>query len=260
MRAGVSSACLYPMETKKSLLTLAELGVKNAEIFVNTFSETKTEYVKELREIARANGMSISSIHPYTCAMEGMYFFSSYESRFLDGIELYKSYFNMASELGAEIFVLHGAPRMARFEDEFYFEHFDRLRREAKSFGVTLAQENVERCKGGSLEFLLRMKEEIPELKIVLDVKQAVRAGKNPFDFLNALGDSVCHIHLSDNSSSCECLPLGRGSFDLRGFLARANEVSNAKSVIIELYRDNFKRIFELGENYSYLNSILKEI
>ena len=35
----MSSSCFYPEETEKSLIKCGELGFKNVEIFVNTYSE-----------------------------------------------------------------------------------------------------------------------------------------------------------------------------------------------------------------------------
>lgn len=41
MSIGVSSACMYPQETEKAFLFLAENGVKKTEIFFNGLSELK---------------------------------------------------------------------------------------------------------------------------------------------------------------------------------------------------------------------------
>ena len=43
-------------------------------------------------------------------------------------------------------------------EDEAYFERFARLQYVAESCGVCVVQENVSRCTGGSLDFLVKMK------------------------------------------------------------------------------------------------------
>lgn len=260
MIPGVSSACLYPMETLKAVKILAKLGIKNTEIFVNTISETNDDYIKEIKSVASGSGIKICSIHPYTSAMEGMYFFSNYETRFNDGVEIYKRYFHMAASLGAKLFVLHGAPKVIKMENKLYFDRFEKLRLEAEKFGVILAQENVERSKSGSLDFLLEMEKSLPEARFVFDVKQAVRAKSSPFDFVNSLGKSIIHIHLSDNDENRECVPLGEGNFNIKDFLLLAKEKTMAENVVIELYRDNFLEEKVLSENYELLKNILKTI
>ena len=50
MDIGVSTACLYPLETEKALYELAERGVKNVEIFVNSIDELEGQVLVELRK------------------------------------------------------------------------------------------------------------------------------------------------------------------------------------------------------------------
>ena len=52
---GVSTACLYPLETEKAFEYLAKNGIKNTEIFFNTDSELTPSFVSELKQIGRAS-------------------------------------------------------------------------------------------------------------------------------------------------------------------------------------------------------------
>ncbi|MEG1993953.1 MAG: sugar phosphate isomerase/epimerase [Oscillospiraceae bacterium] len=257
MKAGVSTACLYPMETENALELLGSLGIKNVEIFVNTISETSKEFSRQIIDILNKYSMTVSSIHPYTCGMEGMYFFSDYQRRLDDGIEIYKRYFEFAREVGAKLTVLHGAPRMMKFEDERYFERFYRLDTVAREFGVILAQENVERSKSGNIDFIKRMKKALPDVNFVLDTKQSIRAGYSPYEMLEAMKNNICHIHLSDSTKCCECMPLGMGNFDVKNFLKTVKLTCYSCDVIVELYRDNFSEPTILKENYDSLRDII---
>ena len=58
MDIGVSTACLYPLETEKALYELAERGVKNVEIFVNSIDELEGQVLVELRRIIGEYGMN----------------------------------------------------------------------------------------------------------------------------------------------------------------------------------------------------------
>ena len=59
MDIGVSTACLYPLETEKALYELAERGVKNVEIFVNSIDELEGQVLVELRRIIGEYGMNV---------------------------------------------------------------------------------------------------------------------------------------------------------------------------------------------------------
>ena len=39
MKVGVSTACLYPMLTERSIATLIDMGVREFEVFFNTSSD-----------------------------------------------------------------------------------------------------------------------------------------------------------------------------------------------------------------------------
>ena len=49
MHCGISTACLYPMELERALPTLISMDFHLFEIFINTVSEMKPEYIKELK-------------------------------------------------------------------------------------------------------------------------------------------------------------------------------------------------------------------
>ena len=50
MKAGVSTACLYPRLLEDSLYDLALNGVPHVEIFVNTHSELNKVFAQSLAE------------------------------------------------------------------------------------------------------------------------------------------------------------------------------------------------------------------
>lgn len=45
LRAGVSTACLYPRVVEEALYDLALSGVSNVEIFINSHSELRRSFV-----------------------------------------------------------------------------------------------------------------------------------------------------------------------------------------------------------------------
>ena len=131
----------------------------------------------------------------------------------------------------------------------------------AKEYGITVAQENVERCQSGKLHFLREMSRILgDDAHFVLDVKQAVRAGENPVNMLHMLGSKVCHVHISDHGEKGDCLLLGAGSFRIRSFLEVLYTYSPEASVLLELYRQSYRGISDLVGSYRMLSYMISSI
>ena len=79
MKAGVSTACLYPRLLEESVYDLAVNGINHIEIFVNTDSELKKTYISNIADTLKRFEVSCRSLHPYTCAYGTYDVFSAYE-------------------------------------------------------------------------------------------------------------------------------------------------------------------------------------
>ena len=77
LRAGVSTACLYPRPVEEALYDLALAGVSCVEIFINSHSELRRGFVDALAKLLQRFEMTCCSLHPYTCEMEPMMLFSN---------------------------------------------------------------------------------------------------------------------------------------------------------------------------------------
>lgn len=260
LRAGVSTACLYPRVVEEALYDLALAGVGHVEIFINTHSELRTGFIDTLSKLMRRFEITCHSLHPYTGEIEPMMLFSNYPRRLEDYLEYCRLYFTAMQRLGATIFVLHGNKVPASSMNKaLYFERFLRLVELGKSYGITVAQENVARCTSASLSFLKQMRDALgSDAKFVLDIKQAVRAGESPMTMLRTLGSSIVHVHISDHGEYGDCLPIGKGRFQVDAFLQELARVSPDCSVILELYRSGFSDLPELVSNYTLLQSRIR--
>ncbi len=257
MRFGISTSCFYPLPTEEAVRWLAEREVPYIEIFFNSLLETEAPLLSEMKRCLDASGTKVQSVHPYTSALEPLYFFSEYERRVDEAFDLYSRYFEAAAELGAEVFVLHGDRPGGFLSEEQTFERFARLAERGESFGIIVTQENVVRNRGRDLGYLVRMKEYLGSLAaFTLDLKQAIRSGYDPMEILNTLGRSVRHIHISDSDGESDCLPVGRGNADIAGFLGKLKELDYDGGVILELYRENYKEYEELTESLSVLRGL----
>lgn len=257
MFAGVSTACLYPSLLEESLYNLLTNGVTSVEIFINTHCELKKSFAHGAASMLRHFDADCISLHPFTCEMEQLLFFSDYQRRLNDALDYYKRYFQFMNIIGAQYFVFHSAKSSK--SREFFCERYSTLYRLGKEFGVTVAVENVSRCQSGSSAFIRDIASMLGnEFAFVLDTKQAIRSGEDPFRFLSAAGSAVKHIHISDSSELGDCLPIGKGRFDFDRFFTQLWRLSPDCAVILELYRNNFKGISDLISGYNILNKMIE--
>ena len=238
MKIGVSTGCLYPELTEKSLALLTEGGFDLFEIFFNTYSELQDGFLNNLSDLCRVNNSEIVSLHPFTSVFESYLLFSGYERRFLDGVEVYDMYFQSAKKLGAKYVVLHGIQSCySSISTEEYCRRFSVLSHRAELSGVTLLQENVYRHWSGDKDFIKKMKELLGSgVHFVLDTKQARRCGCDPCEKAEALGSSLEHIHISDCSGAEHCLLPGSGSFDFSRFFSTLADTGYSGDAVIEVY------------------------
>lgn len=261
MEIGVSTASLYPLHIEDAFAKLAELGVSTAEIFANATIEAREPYLSQVCDIRDKNDMVITSFHPFSSPMESVFLFSSYDRRIEEMMTLYEEFFGSMKMLGAKIFVLHGAILSNKCTVGHYLEQFRRLSDIGRRFGVTVAQENVSYCMSGDLEFLKIMKRELGDYAcFVLDLKQARRSGRDPFDFIDALGTSIVHCHLSDASPDKDCLPIGKGDFDFTLFAKKLLSIGYDGAFIVELYRENYGEFKELRKSVDILAEIVDKL
>lgn len=259
MNIGVSTACFYPMETEKALSALAENGVKTVEIFFNADCELQGSVYNEIKSIVRDNAITVLSVHPYTSAVETMTLFGDYPRRITEIMDVYNRYFEIMNDLGAKVFVLHGALKSAHFlklpdGEKLYLERYSMLYELGKKHGITVAQENVSYCKSGDPDFLSIMKKQLgSECAFVLDVKQALRSGLDMFEIMDIMGDRLTHCHLSDNIPDHDCVPVGKGRLDFGRFAGELKKRNYDGGIILELYSSGFTDMSQLKESVDFM-------
>ena len=256
MKIGASTACLYPMETEKAFETIASLGIKNAEIFFNAASELGGEVLTAIERISAENDVKVASVHPFQSAFEPLCLFTGYKRREEEFLSEYERYFDVMNRLGAEVFVFHGAWKNHGISYDFYMEQFEKLQNLGMKHGITVAQENIAYCVSSEIELIRRMRTEL-DAKFVLDVKQAVRAGQDPFEIADLYGKGLVHCHISDHNAQSNCLPVGKGDFDVSAFLGMLKAKNYDGAVLLELYRQDFKEPEELRQSVELMKSLL---
>ena len=241
MNVGASTSNLYPMLTEDALACLLKMEFRNIEVFINTESEAEPAFSRSLRRQAETAGANIRSLHPYISGTEPYLLFSAYERRFHDGLKIYEKIFQSANEMGASLVVMHGdkvngvlpvAESIGRYEILFDL---------GQQYGVTLAQENVFRFRSSDNAYLRSMRDQLGDkAHFVLDFKQCVRCGHTVEEVMDAMGDAIVHVHVSDQDEKHDCLLPGPGRLDYAALFRRLKTYGFSGTLMLELYRCNF--------------------
>ena len=144
---------------------------------------------------------------------------------------------------GAPFFVLHGSKPQSSTDEDEYIERFGIFAESARDNGVTLTQENVVHYRSESPDFLLKMAAGLGSLfKMTFDIKQSVRAGIPPPQFIEKLYPHIAHVHISDHSPEKDCILPLTGVFDFAGFFKTLKNSGYKGDYIIELYNHGFEK------------------
>lgn len=258
---GVSSACFYPVETETALKLTGEYGYRNVELFLNSHSELYDDFVEKLISVKEKYNLNIVSVHPFASFAESFNLFSNYERRYTDILPLYDRFFEVTAKLGASFFVFHGAKIPGTISDEEYCRRFRHLIEMGKKYGIQVCHENVVHHRCESPDYLKMMRDNIGEdFKMVLDIKQAHRAGFSPYDFIEKLSDAIVHIHISDRNSEKDCITPLKGEFDFPAFFKTMEKTGYEGKYIIELYEWSYETKEEIFEAYKKLQKLAETI
>ncbi len=255
MEFGISTACFYPLEIEKALEQVVQNNIPVAELFINAPSELNSQFTKMYQRILQNGNTKVVSIHPFTSGSEPMLLFSNYERRAIDAVEGYKSYFELCANLSAKYVVLHGGLSQGDLDYTFYAERYAMLDDCAKTFGVRVAHENVCRNVGCKPEFFSEIQKYLPQIQFVLDIKQAKRCGYCVYDFMQAMGRQICHLHISDNDEQNDCLPVGYGNFDFAVFFKKLKDQEVDCSAVVELYSTGYEKTVDLWRSVQNLTN-----
>ena len=289
-KIGISTACFYPMLLEDAFDSVCALDLKACEIFINTASEAKISFLKDIKSKADDNGVKIASVHPFFSGYEEFLFFSAYKRRTLDSIDLYRQFFEAAQYLQSDYVIFHGiAKSRIDFQPEQYAETFMLINDEAKKYGAELLQENVaslnlrnysDRLEDKSENFIKSLRKIEPNIKYTLDFKHTLLGGCDILDIIDIMDKNIAHIHLNDmympeisinnrdnhnNQPETETVTATRGlcrlpffgNLNYREIFKKLFVINYIGSFIIEVYRNNYENQNEIGESVKKFKTFL---
>ena len=261
VRIGLSTAAFYgKWEVEEAAAHLRGYGADCAEVFFQTRSEYTRDFARLTKEKLR--GLPCTSVHPFGTAFENEFFGRSARQR-ADALDTLRHVLDAAAELGARLYVYHGRYSPARVELPFdaqrNAEVVARMQEEATQREIRIAWENVCWCQMTTPERVREIRKLLPDIRFTLDIKQAMRAGCAPVDFVQAMGRQLANVHVCDwDEAGWLCLP-GEGAFDFAGFISALRRAEYTGAVIVEPYLALVKSDEALAQSIQYLKSIAAE-
>ena len=266
MEIGISTASYFSkMQIEDAVVDIGAHGVSLCEVFLNSFSEYETPFVELLVERMQQSSLRVFSIHPMSMQFEPQ-LFSVHPRQRDDAWRIYEQVLQDGRRLGASYYVMHGPARLFGGVKNIGLTRiapiFEELAALAAQYDIQLTLENVSWCIFNEPDFGLRLLDAMQSdaLRFTLDVKQAVRSGFDPVDYVHAVGSRIVNVHL------CDATPLegGAARYEMPGFghydfVEMFNELAKCGytgPAFIEVYSDMYREIPQLYDSLSRMQAM----
>ena len=260
MKDGVSTATLYERATNEDALVLLDgIDARIVEIFLESFCEYTPDYANLLK--SRLGRLEVHSVHTLNTHFEPQ-LFSPNERAYNDAYGIYHNVLKCAEILNAKNYTMHGRIRMkrgAKFNNYAQTgDYFKKLTALAKEYGVNLCLENVEWAMYSASGYFSEVKDYAPDLCACLDVKQARIAGCDYHGYLKEMGNRLKTVHVSDYDADGRVLLPGKGLFDFERFIGELYKEEFDGPLLIEVYKESYSSLDEVGESLNYIRNLIK--
>ena len=119
--------------------------------------------------------------------------------------------------------------------------------------------ENVSWCACRDTEDISDLLEIFSDQRFVLDVKQAMHAGLNPFDVLEAMGTHLAHAHVLDWKEDGTLALPGFGELDFPRLMREMRRIGYDGALILEPYNYMTEDENRVRESLDYLRGVMRE-
>lgn len=262
MYTGVSTASLFTRKNNEEALPLLQsLGIKVVEVFLTSFSEYGYPFADLLK---KAKGdLIVNSVHDLNTEFEPQ-LFSNHPRVKADAYMWLEKVLDSANALGAPYYTFHGTSRVKRASrsgaNDYFpsmISGFEELLDFCEKRKVQLCLENVEWSTYNRIGVFSKISAALPQLRGVLDIKQARISGFPYEEYLTEMGKRLAYVHISDvRSDGKMCLP-GKGAFDFDELIRRLKDVGFDGALLIEAYNRDYGEVSELKTACDYMNELL---
>lgn len=261
MQLGVSTAAFYGrMETEEAAEYLSGLPLDCAEAFLQTQSEYASGFTRIMLE--RLGSLRVTSVHPMGIHFETQMTSASPRQR-ADAFDMFRRVLDAGHALGARTYVYHGicSARLSPvpWNLQRNLDALGPMCEEAAQRGMVIGWENVFWCQLATPERVLEAAAAFEPVRFTLDIKQAMHAGCDAFDFVRAMGGRISNVHVCDwHDAKHLCLP-GEGCFDFPALMRALREVGYAGPIIIEPYLSLISSEDALLQSIAYLRAAMRD-
>ena len=265
MKIGISTASLFlRKENHEALPFFNDLGVETAEVFLSSFREYSKAYGEKLSKLK--GQVQINSVHDLNSQFEPQ-LFNRHAGVKEDAYMILQNVLDAAKELSAPYYTFHAitrAKRAARSGENDNFPSLIKNFKEISDFcqksGVTLCLENVEWATYNRPGVFSKIAEGVPQMKGVLDIKQA-RISEYPYHlYLEEMGEKLAYAHISDIDENGKMRLPGMGVFNFEEMIKRLQDVGFDGALIIEVYENDYEKEEELKTSCEYVQELLYKL
>jgi sugar phosphate isomerase/epimerase len=265
MEIGLSTASYFnKLQIEDAVLDIGAHDVRLCELFLNTFSEYEPSFAALLAQRLHEANVSVFSVHPMSMQFEPQ-LFSIHPRQRADALKIFESVLASGKRLGARCYVMHGPARLFGGVKNIELVRIAPILMEltalAACYGVQLTLENVSWCIFNEPAFGIRLRDITGgAIKHTLDVKQALRSGYDPMDYIGAVGEQIVNVHLCDAakepSGGVRYVMPGTGSCDFTGMFNLLAEKGYAGPAFVEVYSDMYSQIPELYQSLDLVRTL----
>ncbi|MGN0777776.1 MAG: sugar phosphate isomerase/epimerase family protein [Aristaeellaceae bacterium] len=260
MKIGMSGAAFYGrMETEDTAAFMGRFPVDCCEMFLQTGSEYSAAFGQLVRDMLA--GLPCVSVHAKGNQFEWDLFGRS-RRQVEDAFAMFTGVCDAGQAIGARYYVFHGPGAVhAPITPEKLHNLpgvFARMQEIAASRGLEVLWENVSWCalrRPEDVKSLLRI---LPEVRFVLDVKQARRSQVDPFALLTAMGERVAHVHALDWAEDGTWRLPGEGVLDWPRLAAQLTAQGFDGAAVLEPYAPLAGDEQALRRSLSFMRQVLQ--
>lgn len=268
MIAGMSTSSFFGRDLLENNIDhMAKMGVKTAEVYLNTFSEFEAPYVKELKKRIDDNGMTVHSVHPHGTVYE-LQFYSNYVRSMADAEGWFRKVQEAAGILGADLTVYHGGFPIKKPGTRPNIERIAKVVTKcaeiAKSYGVKFAHENVYWAWFSDPYFADALLENVESdnLYFTMDIKQAAQSGYCYNEYIEHMKGRIVNVHCCDyvkNENGFATMLPPRGSVDFRKLKDDLRKSGYDGPMMMEVYPTDYNDFSELEESYRIFKDMIED-
>jgi len=232
---GVSTAALYPTHlTEDALTTIAGLGFRVVEVFLQAEQEYTPAFGRELDRRRRDLGVRVHSIHLYAPYFD---LWTPYPRLIEETRDRFRRLLEVAATLEAQALTWHGLrygvhnPHLVAA----FFESTTWAGEQAQAAGIRLCIENVSWCYLRTPEQVAAIRQADLPVGFTFDTFQAGESGTDPAALVQAMDSHLTTVHLADYApDGPRHLPPGEGTLDWPVMLRALQAVAYSGPLIIE--------------------------